>query len=163
MVWDRPSSSNVKSSLSRLRTICPCLSLTVARTLTTFTSVEKIVSWAPRSRPACGHRQKAVRRKLRRDTGPPPDVAWIRLMGFSGNDAWPTRCVTWHHAGTPWSRESQLRQFATRSFLVREAAAGAGKRSMAAGARAVGGEPADRAGQRVRGAPAVVRFRARWT
>src|SRR6266446_7925241 len=46
---------------------------------------------------------------------------------------------------------------ATGSFLVREAAAGAGKRRLASGARAVGGEPADRSWQRVPCAPAVVR------
>jgi hypothetical protein len=45
----------------------------------------------------------------------------------------------------------------TGSVLVGEAAAGAGKRGMAAGAGTVGGESADRSGQRVSVASAVVR------
>src|ERR1035441_5905600 len=41
-----PSSSSLKSSLVRLFTIWPCLSLTVASTLTTLTSEEKVgVCW----------------------------------------------------------------------------------------------------------------------
>src|ERR1700693_1374013 len=44
MVCGLPSSASVKSSLARLRTICPFLSRPVANTLTTFTSVEKVVS-----------------------------------------------------------------------------------------------------------------------
>ena len=53
----RPAAS-LKSSLVRLLTIWPCLSRTVARTLTTLTSEEKVgVSWAARaqhSNPAAG-------------------------------------------------------------------------------------------------------------
>src|ERR1700683_3384663 len=45
MVCGRPSSASMKSSLVRLLTICPFLSRTVANTLTTFTSVEKVVSF----------------------------------------------------------------------------------------------------------------------
>src|SRR5438309_1185696 len=54
MTCGRPSSSRRKSSFVRPRTIFPCLSCTVAKTLTTLTPVLKVVpfpaSWAPRRR-----------------------------------------------------------------------------------------------------------------
>ena len=50
-------------NMAQLRTICPCLFRTVANTLTTFTPVEKVVSfWA--SRRAIG---AAASRKRRRE------------------------------------------------------------------------------------------------
>src|SRR5271165_716988 len=54
MVSGWPSCCSLKSSLVRLLTICPCLSRTVARTLTTLTSEEKVavgVSWAASVQP----------------------------------------------------------------------------------------------------------------
>ncbi len=44
MVWGRPSSVSVKSSLVRLLTILPCLSRTVASTFTTFTWTDIVVT-----------------------------------------------------------------------------------------------------------------------
>src|ERR1700693_5422506 len=54
MVCGRPSSVSVKSSLLRLLRILPCLSRTVANTLTTFTRTETVVAdWAGCSSLAC--------------------------------------------------------------------------------------------------------------
>src|ERR1035438_3821307 len=66
MLWGRRSSWSRKSSLVRSRTTAPCLSLTVANRLTTFTPAEKVAFW-PRSRRRAGKSGSADSR-LRLDT-----------------------------------------------------------------------------------------------
>src|SRR5215831_18626562 len=52
MTWGRPSSTSRKSSLARSGTILPCLSRTVASTLTVFTSTAILgCSWPARLLP----------------------------------------------------------------------------------------------------------------
>src|SRR5260221_14167896 len=64
MVCGRPSSSSTKLSLVRSLTICPCLLRTVARTLTTLTSVLKVVSWPRRRRGGNAESRKVLRGRV---------------------------------------------------------------------------------------------------
>ena len=80
-VCGRPSSARSKSSFARSETILPCLSRTVASTLTTFTSVENFASGsdgfsaisAPYFPPQCDARCAAARKD-------PPGNALIHTL-----------------------------------------------------------------------------------
>src|SRR4051812_6971397 len=74
MACGRPSSSSRKSFLVRLLTICPFLSRTLAKRLTTLTSVEKagsglFCSWPGRR--MAGRRESADSRLRRESFGDP--------------------------------------------------------------------------------------------
>src|SRR5579859_2282362 len=60
MTWGRPFSATEKSSLVRSLTIWPDLALTVARMLTTLTSVEKVASSWPGVQTETNRRSAAV-------------------------------------------------------------------------------------------------------
>src|SRR5664279_375 len=88
MVWGRPSSDSRKSSLARSRTISPFLPYTLASTLTTLTSVEKVTSCQARAREAQANKtatESARRRREGRAAVDLPGAAVARGTGLDGS------------------------------------------------------------------------------